>query len=99
MKELLTGSFFAFKFQSFFLFERAYKREVYFRNFLRFLINSIVSVFGINLTFILFFSDFRSRIVSQGIDPYPERKEEGREEKKNRKREVHDSQWWTSIKN
>ena len=62
------------------------------------MINSIVSVFGINLTFVLFFSDFRSRIVSQGIDPYPERKEEGREVKKNRKREVPDSQWWTSNK-
>ena len=46
------------------------------------MINSIVSVFGINLTFVLFFSDFRSRIVSQGIDAYPERKEEGREVKK-----------------
>ena len=46
------------------------------------MINSIVSVFGINLTFVLFFSDFRSHIVSQGIDPYPERKEEGRGVKK-----------------
>ena len=57
--------------------------------FLRFLINSIVSVVGINLTFILFFYEFRSRIlVSQGIDLYPERKEEGREVKKYRKREL-----------
>lgn len=53
-----------------------------FSKLLRFLINSIVSVFGINLTFVLFFSDFRSRIVSQGMDPYPERKQEGREVKK-----------------
>ena len=43
---------------------------------------------GINLTFILFFCEFRSRIVSQGIDLYPERKEEGREVKKYRKREL-----------
>ena len=62
------------------------------------MINSIVSVFGINLTFVLFFSDFRSRIVSQGIDPYPERKEEGREVKKQEEGIVHDSQWWTSNK-
>ena len=49
--------------------------------FLRFLINNIVSVVGINLTVILFFCEFRSRIVSQGVDLYPERKEEGREVK------------------
>ena len=53
-----------------------------FSKFLRFLINIIVSLFGVNLTFALFFSDFRSRIVSKGIDPYSERKEEGREVKK-----------------